>query len=57
MLKLFPEIGGMYQDIDKENVRVIYYTHYRIAYLIADPQRIDILGVFHSAMELKNYIK
>lgn len=57
ILKLFPEIGGIYQDIDKENVRVIYYTHYRIAYLIADPQRIDILGVFHGAMELKNYIK
>ena len=56
-LKLFPEIGGIYQDIDKENVRVIYYTHYRIAYLIAEPQRIDILGVFHGAMELRNYIK
>ncbi len=55
--KLFPEIGGIYQDIDKENVRVIYYTHYRIAYLIVGSQRIDILGIFHGAMELKNYIK
>lgn len=53
ILKSFPEIGGIYQDLDKKDVRVIYYTHYRIAYLIVDPQRIDILGVFHGAMELK----
>jgi len=57
ILKIFPEIGGIYQDLDKENVRIIYYTHYRIAYLIVNPQRIDILGIFHGAMELKNYIK
>jgi plasmid stabilization system protein ParE len=57
ILKSFPEIGGIYQNLDRKDVRVIYYTHYRIAYLIVDPQRIDILGVFHGAMELKNYIK
>jgi plasmid stabilization system protein ParE len=57
ILKAFPEIGGIYYDLDRTDVRVIYYTHYRIAYLIVDPQRIDILGVFHGAMELKNYIK
>ena len=57
ILKSFPEIGGIYQDLERKDVRVIYYTHYRIAYLIVDPQRIDILGVFHGAMELKNYIK
>jgi len=56
-LKRFPEIGGIYQDLERKNVRVIYYTHYRIAYLIVDPQRIDILGVFHGAIELKNYMK
>lgn len=57
ILKSFPEIGGIYQNLDRKDVRVIYYTHYRIAYLIVNPQRIDILGVFHGAMELKNYIK
>ena len=56
ILKTFPEIGGIYQNLGRKDVRVIYYTHYRIAYLIFDPQRIDILGVFHGAMELKNYI-
>lgn len=57
ILKQFPEIGGIYPDLDRKDIRVIYYTHYRIAYIIVDPQRIDILGVFHGAMELKNYIK
>lgn len=57
ILKTFPEIGGIYQNLDRKDVRVIYYTHYRIAYLIVSQQRIDILGVFHGAMELKNYIK
>ncbi len=57
ILKLFPEIGGIYPDLDRKDIRVIYYTHYRIAYIIIDSQRIDILGVFHGSMELKNYIK
>lgn len=56
VLKSFPEIGGIYQNIAIKGVRVIYYTHYRIAYFIVDPQRIDIIGVFHGAMELDNYI-
>ena len=57
ILKRFPEIGGIYPDLDRKDIRVIYYTHYRIAYIIIDSQRIDILGVFHGSMELKNYIK
>ena len=57
ILKQFPEIGGIYQGLDREDIRIIYYTHYRIAYIIVDGQRIDIIGVFHGAMELKNYIK
>lgn len=54
ILKSFPEIGSTYLEI--EDVRILYYAHYRIVYLIVDPQRIDILGVFHGTMELKNYI-
>jgi toxin ParE1/3/4 len=56
ILKQFPEIGGIYQDLGREDIRIIYYTHYRIAYMIVDPARIDIIGVFHGAMELKNHI-
>jgi plasmid stabilization system protein ParE len=56
ILKQFPEIGGIYQDLDRKDIRIIYYTHYRIAYIIVNPERIDIIGVFHGSMELKNYI-
>ena len=31
--------------------------HYRIAYLIKADGNIDILGVFHGAMEIERYIK
>lgn len=57
VLKLFPEIGGIYQELDRKDVRIIYYTHYRIAYLIVSSKRIDILGIFHGAMELKKSYK
>ncbi|WP_340123416.1 hypothetical protein [Methylobacter svalbardensis] len=38
-------------------IRVIYYSHYHTAYKIVDQNRIDILGVFHGAMEINNYLK
>lgn len=57
VLKSFAEIGAQYQGLDRKDVRVIYYTHYRIAYLIVNSKRIDIIGVFHGVMELNNHIK
>lgn len=57
LLTDFPELGGIYPIDFPYSVRVIYYSHYRIAYKIVDENRIDILGVFHGAMEMKNYLK
>lgn len=57
LLGAFPELGGIYPIDAPYKIRVIYYSHYRIAYKIADESRIDILGVFHGAMEIKNYLK
>jgi len=53
----FPELGGIYPIDTPYKIRVIYYSHYRIAYKIVDENRIDILGVFHGSMEIKNYLK
>jgi toxin ParE1/3/4 len=53
----FPELGGIYPIDAPYKIRVIYYSHYRVAYKIVDESRIDILGVFHGAMEIKNYLK
>jgi plasmid stabilization system protein ParE len=37
-------------------VRIVLYGHYRIAYLIASEQRIDILGVFHGSLSIERYL-
>ena len=57
LLTEFPELGGVYPISMPYKIRVIYYSHYRIAYKIVDENRIDILGVFHGAMEINNYLK
>jgi toxin ParE1/3/4 len=57
LLKRFPRIGAIYPDITDREVRIIYFTHYRIVYMIVNDERIDILGVFHGAMELRKYLR
>jgi len=57
LLKQFPKLGAVYPDMTDREIRIIYYTHYRIAYMIVNEKRIDIVGVFHGAMELKNYLR
>ena len=40
---------------DRE-LREILYGHYRIPYLIVSEQRIEILGIFHAAMDIERYL-
>jgi plasmid stabilization system protein ParE len=46
---------GYYNLPSSRNVRVLLYGHYRIAYLVKDDGNIDILGVFHSALDITRY--
>lgn len=50
----FPDLGYRYRP-SARNVRILLYGHYRIAYLIKDPESIDILGVFHGALDIRRY--
>ena len=50
----FPEIGYRYAP-SLRHVRILLYGHYRIAYLVKDDGDIDILGVFHSALDITRY--
>ena len=50
----FPEMGYRYAPSPR-HVRILLYGHYRIAYLIRDDGDIDILGVFHSALDIARY--
>ena len=54
VLATFPEIGHRYVASSR-NVRVLLYGHYRIAYLVKDDGNIDILGVFHGALDITKY--
>ena len=55
ILELMPKTGYKYQD--RDDVRILLYGHYRIAYFIKDSETIDILGVFHGALDIERYLK
>ena len=50
----YPEIGYRYVPSSR-HVRIMLYGHYRIAYLVKDNNDIDILGVFHSSLDITRY--
>jgi plasmid stabilization system protein ParE len=54
LLARFPELGYRYGPSNRQ-VRVLLSDHYRIAYLVRDGGTIDILGVFHGALDLDRY--
>jgi toxin ParE1/3/4 len=37
-------------------IRILLYEHYRITYLIKQDGNIDIIGVFHGALEIERYL-
>ena len=56
LLKEYPEIGYKYRSESEGEIRILLYGHYRITYLLADDKSIDILGVFHGALEIDRYL-
>ena len=56
-LRDFPEIGHKYRTEPEGDIRILLYGHYRIAYLIRPQGDIDILGVFHGAMQIDRYLE
>ena len=55
-LRQFPEIGYLYAARADHNVRVLLHGHYRIAYVIKPGGQIDILGIFHDALDIDRYL-
>ena len=49
----FPEMGERYPGSER-HVRILLYEHYRIAYLVK-PERVEVLGVFHGALDISRY--
>ena len=56
ILSSFPKIGYLYKDDTNNEIRVLLYGHYRIAYFIKDAETIDILGVFHGSLAIERYL-
>ena len=56
ILQSFPRIGYEYENSQDKEIRILLYGHYRIAYLIKDENTIDILGVFHGALDIERYL-
>jgi toxin ParE1/3/4 len=55
-LSKFPERGYRYESASGRHIRIILYGHYRIAYLVRTSGDVDILGVFHGALEIQRYL-
>ena len=56
LLREFPEVGQRYRTDLELPVRVLLYGHYRIAYLLRSDGDVDILGVFHGALDMDRYL-
>ena len=52
----FPRIGYRYEGVVDREVRILLYGHYRIAYMVKSEEEVDILGVFHGALDIQRYL-
>ena len=55
-LATFSERGYRYSNAANRRIRVLLYGHYRIAYLMKEGGDVDILGVFHGALDIDRYL-
>ena len=53
-LLAFPEIGYRYRE--RPEIRVLLYGHYRIAYMFTATRDVQVLGVFHGALDVGRYL-
>ena len=57
ILKDFPLAGQAYRSSSDRELRILLWGHYRIVYLVRPDGEVHVLGVFHGAMRLENYLK
>lgn len=55
-LSKFPESGYLYTGNPDQHIRILLYGHFRIAYRIKPDGNIDILGIFHGALDIDLYL-
>ena len=56
LLKEHPRLGHRYQLERSREVRILLFEHYRITYVIKPSGDIDVIGVFHGALDIDRYL-
>ncbi|MGH9932180.1 MAG: type II toxin-antitoxin system RelE/ParE family toxin [Pyrinomonadaceae bacterium] len=56
LLRTHPRLGHRYEAETSREIRILLYEHFRITYLIKPDGNIDILGVFHGALDIDRYL-
>lgn len=56
ILARFPQLGYRYEAVAEREVRILLYGHYRIVYVVKSSDEIDILGVYHAALDIQRYL-
>jgi len=56
LLSEYPALGYRYRATPEGSIRVLLYGHYRIAYLLRNDDAIEILGIFHGALDMDRYV-
>jgi len=51
-----PKIGFKYEHESEHDIRILLYGHYRITYALKENDDIVVLGVFHGALQIENYL-
>jgi plasmid stabilization system protein ParE len=57
LLRTQPRLGQRYEPNTDREVRETLFGHYRIAYLLRQEDSIEILGIFHGAMDMESYLR
>ena len=57
VIKDFPLCGQKLIEWTENDIRMLLYGSYRIVYLIKSETKVDILGVYHRALDLKQHLK
>ena len=53
----FPARGFRYTDLPEQEIRILLYGHYRIAYQILTDDVVEILGIYHGALDIERYLR
>lgn len=55
-LSAFPQRGYRFEGASDREIRVVLYGHYRVAYMVKSTGDVDLVGVFHGALDMGRYL-